>query len=86
MNETNTTKKLRFPNGVLMTIFPSYIFFAGMSFIAIRIILKNYGLEGEEWRVVCAYIALALFSLFLIAPFLAKAYVKRKFEAQKKAE
>tara|TARA_R100000005_G_C5002929_1_gene210840 strand:- start:7586 stop:7846 length:261 start_codon:yes stop_codon:yes gene_type:complete len=86
MSETITTKKLRFPNGVLMTIFPSYIFFAGMSFIAIRVILNNYGVEGEEWRVIFSSVSLILSSLFLIAPFWAKAYVKRKFEAQKKAE
>ena len=86
MSETNTTQKLRFSSSTLMTTFPSYIFFAGIGFMAIRVILNNYGVEGEEWRVVCASIALTLFSLFLIAPFWAKVYVKRKLGTQKKAE
>ncbi|KYG85847.1 hypothetical protein AWW67_01015 [Roseivirga seohaensis] len=86
MSETNTTQKLRFPSSTLMTTFPSYIFFAGISFMAIRVILNNYGVEGEEWRVVFASVGLFLSSLFLIAPLWAKAYVKRKLGTQKKAE
>ena len=86
MSETNTTQKLRFPSITLMTTFPSYIFFAGISFMAIRVILNNYGVEGEEWRVVFASVGLILSSLFLIAPFWARVYIKRKLEAQKKTE
>ncbi len=67
-------------NGLILP----YIVFGGMALQSIRLIVNNYGVEGEEWRIACASVALALFSLFLIAPFWAKAYVKRRLEAKKK--
>lgn len=86
MIEMRIAKQPFFSRFILLVFIPCYLFFVGLSIKAIRLIVDNYGIEGEEWRVIFSSVSLILSSLFLITPFWAKAYVKRKFEAQKKAE
>lgn len=86
MSEIKINENPFLSRSMLTALFPSYIFFIGLAFLSIRLIVLNYGVEGEEWRVVFASVGLFLSSLFLIAPFWAKAYVKRKLGTQKKAE
>lgn len=68
-----------------VTLTGGSLYFVAQSVLCIRIINQYYGSNDEIWRVVFASIALVISLLFIAAPFFAITYLKRKLEAQKKA-
>jgi hypothetical protein len=61
------------------------LYFVAQSVLCIWVINQYCGSIDNRWRVILASIALVISLLFIAAPFFAIPYLKRKLEAQKKA-
>ena len=68
-----------------VTLSGGSLYFVAQSVLCIRLINQYYGGNDDIWRIVFASIALVISLIFLVAPFLAIPYLKRKLESQKKA-
>lgn len=68
-----------------VTLTGGSLYFVILSVKNLRLIYQYYGSPEDSWRVVFASVSLVLCLLIVAAPFIAVFYLKRKLEAQKKA-